>query len=51
MSAHNIQFHYKIRKTSLNICFLELLEEFTVYKMAELSPLNGIGISPAGTHR
>ena len=28
MSTHNIQFHDKIRKKSLNICFLELLEEF-----------------------
>ena len=25
---HNIQFHDRIRKKSLNICFLELLEEF-----------------------
>ena len=28
MSTHNIQFHDEIRKKSLNICFLELLEEF-----------------------
>ena len=28
MSTHNIKFHDKIRKKSLNICFLELLEEF-----------------------
>ena len=29
MSTHNIQFHDKIRKKKLlNICFLELLEEF-----------------------
>ena len=28
MSTHNIQFHDKIRKKSLHICFLELLEEF-----------------------
>ena len=28
MSTHNIQFHDKVRKKSLNICFLELLEEF-----------------------
>ena len=28
MSTHNIQFHDKIRKLPLNICFLELLEEF-----------------------
>ena len=28
MSTYNIQFHDKIRKTSLNICFLQLLEEF-----------------------
>ena len=28
MSTHNIQFHDKIRKKSLNICFLELLEDF-----------------------
>ena len=28
MSTHNIQFHDKIRKELLNICFLELLEEF-----------------------
>ena len=28
MSTHNIQFHDKIRKKFLNICFLELLEEF-----------------------
>ena len=28
MSTHNIQFHDKRRKTSLNICFLEYLEEF-----------------------
>ena len=31
MSTHNIHFHDKIGKTpkiSLNICFLELLEEF-----------------------
>ena len=27
MGTHNIQFHDKIR-ISLNICFLELLEEF-----------------------
>ena len=26
MSTHNIQFHDKIRKKSLNICFLELLD-------------------------
>ena len=28
MSTHNIQFQGKIRKVPLNICFLELLEEF-----------------------
>ena len=28
MITHNIQFHDKMRKKSLNICFLELLEEF-----------------------
>ena len=28
MSTHNIQFHDKIKKISLNICFLELSEEF-----------------------
>ena len=28
MSTHNIQFYDKIRKKSLNISFLELLEEF-----------------------
>ena len=28
MSTHNMQFHDKIRKFSLNICFLELSEEF-----------------------
>ena len=30
MSTHNIhiQFHDKIRKKSLNICFVELSEEF-----------------------
>ena len=28
MSKHNIQFHDKIGKISLNVCFLELLEEF-----------------------
>ena len=28
MSTHNIQSHYKIRKKSLNICFLELFEGF-----------------------
>ena len=28
MSTHNIQFHDKIRKKILHICFLELLEEF-----------------------
>ena len=27
MSTHNIQFNDKIRQKSLNICFLELLEE------------------------
>ena len=27
MSTHNIQFHDKIKKISLNICFLELSEE------------------------
>ena len=27
MSTHNIQTHDKIKKKSLNICFLELLEE------------------------
>ena len=27
MSTHNIQFHDKIKIKSLNICFLELLEE------------------------
>ena len=27
MSTHNIQFHDKIRKFPLNICFLELSEE------------------------
>ena len=32
MSTHNIRFHDKIRKNpklSLNICFLELSEEFS----------------------
>ena len=28
MSTHNIQFHDKKKKMSLNICFLELAEEF-----------------------
>ena len=28
MNTRNIQFHTKIRKISLNICFLELSEEF-----------------------
>ena len=28
MSTHNIQFHDKIRKCPLNICFLEVSEEF-----------------------
>ena len=28
MSTHNIQFHDKIRKKILNICFPELLEGF-----------------------
>ena len=28
MSTHNIQFHDKISKISLNITFLELAEEF-----------------------
>ena len=28
MSTHNIQFHDKMRKFSLNICSLELSEEF-----------------------
>ena len=28
MSTHNIQFHDKIRKKSLTVGFLELLEEF-----------------------
>ena len=28
MSTHNIQFHDINKKISLNICFLELLEEF-----------------------
>ena len=28
MSTHNIQFHDKIRKKSLKVSFLELLEEF-----------------------
>ena len=28
MSIHNIQCHDKIRKFSLNICFLELAKEF-----------------------
>ena len=28
MSTHNIQFHDKIKKISLNNRFLELLEEF-----------------------
>ena len=28
MSTHNIQFHDKNKKISLNICFLELSEEF-----------------------
>ena len=28
MSTHNIQFHDKIRKKSLNICFLELRKDF-----------------------
>ena len=28
MSTHNIQIHDKIRKKSLNICFLELSEAF-----------------------
>ena len=27
MSTHNIQFHDKIKKKTLDICFLELLEE------------------------
>ena len=39
MSTHNIQFHDKIRKKSLNICFLELLEEFC-RKEFESSTLN-----------
>ena len=28
MSTHNIQFHDNIRKKSLNMCFLMLLEEY-----------------------
>ena len=28
MSTHNIQFHKEIKKASLNICFLDLSEEF-----------------------
>ena len=28
MSTHSIQFHDKNKKISLNICFLELAEEF-----------------------
>ena len=28
MSTHNIQFHDRIRNFFLNICFLELSEEF-----------------------
>ena len=28
MGTQNIQFHDKIKKFSLNICFLELAEEF-----------------------
>ena len=28
MSTHNIQFHDKKKKKYLNICFLELSEEF-----------------------
>ena len=28
MSTHNVQFHDRIRKVFLNICFLELSEEF-----------------------
>ena len=28
MNTHNIQFHDKNKKISLNICFLELVEEF-----------------------
>ena len=29
MSTHNIQFYDKIRKFSLNICYLELSEGFS----------------------
>ena len=28
MTTHNIQFHDKIIKISLNICFLELAKDF-----------------------
>ena len=28
MSTFNIQFHNEIKKAFLNICFLDLLEEF-----------------------
>ena len=42
MSTHNIQFHDKIRKQSLNICFLELLEDFVgiVKNESESSTVN-----------
>ena len=41
MRTHNIRFHDKIRKTSLNICFLELLDKFCRdWKEFESSTLN-----------
>ena len=41
MSTHDIQFHDKIRKKSLNICFLELLEGLFVLRF--YGPVNPMG--------
>ena len=40
MSTHNIQFHDKNKKNSLNICFLELSEEFRRDSKTSLAMVN-----------
>ena len=41
MSTHNIPFHDKTRTNSLNICFLELSEEFRRVSKNEFGLLKG----------
>ena len=40
MSTHNIQFHDKTRKQSLNICFLELWKAMGLKNEFELAKVN-----------